>query len=71
MRVASQQVGAGLMLIVAADNAEIIHQAGTQAGGLHGKERILTYRYDDTFLSGYIRANSHIYKQSHRDEIRS
>ena len=54
MRVASQQVGAGLMLIVAADNAEIIHQAGTQAGGLHGEERILTYRYDDTFLSGHI-----------------
>ena len=54
VRVASQQVGAGLMLIVASNNTEIVHQPGTQAGALHGDDRILTYRYDDTFVSGYI-----------------
>ena len=63
VRVASQEVGAGLVVIVASNNTEIIHQAGTQPGALHGDAMILTYRYDDTFVSGYIRAICHISKK--------
>ena len=49
VRVASQEVWAGLVLVVAPNYTEIIHQAGTEAGALHGDDVILTYRYDDTF----------------------
>ena len=69
VRVASQEVWAALVLAVAPNNTEIIHQAGTQAGALHGDEVILTYRYDDTFVSGYIGAHSHISKKFNQDKI--
>ena len=36
LRVASQELGAGLLVLVAAHNTEVIHQAGTEAGAIHG-----------------------------------
>ena len=67
VRVASQEVGAGLLLVVAPNNTEIIHQAGTEAGALHDDDMILTYRSDDTLVSGYIRAHCHISTKSNTD----
>ena len=36
LRVASQELGAGLVVLVAAHNTEVIHQAGAEAGAIHG-----------------------------------
>ena len=69
LRVASQQVGAGLVLTVAPHNAEIIHQPRTQAGALHADDLILTYRSDEHLVSGYIRTGCHISKTSNTDKM--
>ena len=54
VRVASQEVGAALLLVVAPHYTEIIHQAGTETGALHGDDKFLTYRSDDSLVSGHI-----------------